>query len=82
MMTPRRLYQDTIRQEMAAMGMVGRHDPAVVEAWMRLERDTLDSLDRARLRREVVLAVACADCTRPADNVELAESYGLEVTHG
>ena len=35
MVTPRSLYQDTIRQEMAAMGMVGRHDPAVVEAWMR-----------------------------------------------
>ena len=82
MMTPRSLYQDTIRQEMAAMGMVGHHDPAVVEAWMRLERDTLDSLDRARLRREVLLAVACADCAGPADNVELAESYGLEVTHG
>lgn len=52
-------------------------NPGWIEAWMRLERGTLDSLTAAQFKREVRMAVACIEASSPADNEALAKSYGL-----
>lgn len=53
------------------------HDPAHIEAWMRLEHPTLDGLG-ARFAREVAVAVACIDAAGIAESDELARSFGLQ----
>ena len=71
-------YQQYIREDMASLGRIGAHSPAVIEAWMRLEHDTLDGLSKTAFRREVSVAMQCADASTPAENRSLAASYGLE----
>ena len=73
------LYQEAIREDMAALGFIGRHDPATIEAWMRLEHGTLDGLSPSRFRAEVATSIECADASTPAENTSLCESYGLQV---
>ena len=70
-------YREAIREDMATLGFVGRHDPAVIEAWMRLEHGTLDSLSSRRFRSEVATSIRCADMSTTTENTSLRESYGL-----
>jgi len=70
-------YAQYIREDMARLGLVGRHDPATVEAWMRLEHSTLDYLDARMFRKAVAEAIQCADASTTDENRELAESFGL-----
>jgi hypothetical protein len=67
------MYQRMIAEAAGCSADEARH----VEAWMRLERGTLDGLDRATFRREARIGLACARASSPADNERLAESYGL-----
>lgn len=53
------------------------HDPALVEAWMRLEHGTLDHLTPAQFESEVCMANVCIAEASPAQNAALARSYGL-----
>ena len=53
------------------------YDPAHVEAWMRLEHDTLDALDATRFASEVKAAVACVLEAGTEQTDQLARSYGL-----
>ena len=69
------MYTQMIREVLAKMGRIGTN-PHHVEAWMRLERGTLDALSPAQFRHEVSMAVACCDASTPAENEALAESYG------
>lgn len=52
------------------------HDPAHIEAWMRLEHPTLDGLG-GRFAREVAIAVECIDAAGIAESNKLARSFGL-----
>lgn len=54
------------------------HDPAHVEAWMRLEHGTLDALNAVHFAREVHVAIACIERAGVEESDELARSYGLE----
>ena len=53
-------------------------DPAHVEAWMRLEHGTLDSLNPAHFAREVQIAVGCITFAGLHESDELARCYGLQ----
>lgn len=72
------MYRQTIREQLAALGLVGRHDPAVIEAWMRVEHGTLDHLDRERFRAEVQIASDCADAAGSEQNKAIVSSFGLD----
>lgn len=52
-------------------------DPRHVEAYMRLEWGTLDSLPRIRFEKEVQLASCCVQADGHIKAEELARSYGL-----
>jgi hypothetical protein len=71
-------YQQRIREDLARLGLVGRHEPAVIEAWMRLEHSTLDHLSSTAFRAEVATASQCADASTSAENAALVASYGLD----
>jgi len=53
------------------------HDPAHVEAWMRLKHPTLDGLDAAHFAREVDVAISCITTAGLQECDELAHSFGL-----
>ena len=67
----RSLYAATIER------LAPEHDPAHIEAWMRLEHPTLDGLGM-RFAREVAVAVECIRAAGIAESDELARSFGLE----
>lgn len=69
-------YTTRIRETLAALGLVGL-DPAVVEAWMRVEHGTLDGLSRTRWAVEVEIAAQCALASHPETNRDAALSFGL-----
>ena len=60
-------YSDRIRK------LAPRHDPRLVEAWMRLERGTLDSLSPGQFRAEVRIACQCINAD-PEGSKRLADS--------
>lgn len=63
-------YQQTIKE------IVGdAAEPHLVEAWMRLECDTLDWLDRGRFESEAWIGVECVKAD-PTGSEELARSLG------
>lgn len=66
-------YQDLIREDLAAIGEVGV-SPRFVEAWMRVQHDTLDSLSPRMFRREVKIAAACVHASTDEKNEALAMS--------
>jgi hypothetical protein len=68
-------YTDIIRATAAAIGRLG-YSPRLIEAWMRLEHDTLDGLTHARFKAEVEAACKCIDAD-PQGSETLAASYGL-----
>jgi hypothetical protein len=69
-------YTDSIREGLVALGGADL-DPAVIEAWMRLEHGTLDGLSHRQFREEIATACACARLAGPKVNLQLAQSYGL-----
>ena len=70
------MYQRRIASHLATSGYVGRYDPRHVEAWMRLEHDTLDHLTRRQFEHEIGVARVCIDADRDGSEA-LAQSYGL-----
>jgi len=70
-------YQGMIRERMAKMGRVGAADPRIVEAWMRVENGTLDGLSSSRFDAEISAALDCIAASTPAENADLALSFGL-----
>lgn len=74
------MYQEMIREHMAALGRVGAHDPKIIEAWMRVEHSTLDALSRSRFRQEVKIALECADAATAEQNLSVARSFGFKVS--
>lgn len=75
------MYQDMIREVLAANGYIGQYDPAHVEAWMRLEYPTLDSLAPAQFAMEVETARYCIETSGVAASAALAASFGLLPVH-
>lgn len=70
-------YQEKIREEVARQGLVGGYDPRHIEAYMRLEHSTLDSLTPKQFKDEVAVGMACVDADG-IDNAEAcARSFGL-----
>ena len=72
-------YSQLIREDMARLGRIAEQPAHIVEAWMRIEHPTLDGLSRSQFRKEVALALECAAASTPAENYDLAASYGLAV---
>lgn len=73
------MYQQMIREAMARLGRIGEQEPAIVEAWMRVEHGTLDALSAAQFQAEVAVSLDCArECT-PEQNREVARSFGFQV---
>ena len=70
-------YQQLIRKDLAALGLVGRYEPADVEAWMRVEHPTLDHLSPAQFRSEVQVAADCIAFAPTSHTRSLRASYGL-----
>lgn len=70
-------YAQLISETLARIGLVGRYDPAEVEAWMRVEHSTLDGLSAAAFQQEVAVAVGCIDAASRATTLDLCASYGL-----
>lgn len=68
-------YAETIRMAAARQGRRG-YDARQIEAWMRLEHDTLDALGPAEFEREVETACRCMDAD-PELSRKLADSLGL-----
>jgi hypothetical protein len=71
------MYEQMIREELARLGRVGAHPPQVIEAWMRVEHDTLDWMSKDRFRREVAIAIECADASTASENNAVARSFGF-----
>lgn len=69
-------YQQLIREHAAALGHLGAN-PRHIEAWMRLEKGTLDALTPEQFRHEVKAAIACIAEAGDHNSEVLAESYGL-----
>lgn len=69
------MYQTMIRETLAKIGRIGI-DPRHVEAWMRLENDTLDGLSSSAWSREVETAATLA-MTNPSESESLAKSFAL-----
>lgn len=78
---PRSLYAARITDTLASLGLVGV-DPALVEAWMRLEHGTLDHLAGRAWTAEVVTAAECVRIAEPEDTRALAASYNLVPAEG
>lgn len=68
------MYRRRIAETLDNLGRRG-YDPRHVEAWMRLECNTLDWLSRERFEREVAIACDCIDAD-PKGSESLAVSYG------
>lgn len=64
------MYAEEIRR------IVTDVDARLVEAWMRLDRGTLDQLDRLTFKQEALIARDCV-LAAPAESERLARSYGL-----
>lgn len=70
---PRRQREETMFYADLIRRYAPGHDPRLVEAWMRLERGTLDSLTRRQFRTEVRMACKCIDADLAASE-RLADS--------
>lgn len=76
-MRPETAYAQSIREDLAALGLVGRYDARHIEAYMRLEHPTLDGLSPRQFRSEVAIAAQCVDAAGTADAEACARSFGL-----
>jgi hypothetical protein len=71
------MYQQTIKEILAAQGCVGKYDPRHIEAYMRLEHSTLDGLSLSKFKREVTLCAQCVDEGGRDAAERNARSFGL-----
>lgn len=69
-------YQ-TRMKEIAAGLNHSNTDPRHIEAWIRLDRDCLDSLSAGQFTRQVKIALLCIVATGKDQSETLAASYGL-----
>lgn len=69
-------YDQTIREVLAEIGLIGAADPRHIEGYMRLQYGTLDHLTRAQFRAEVQLCVQCVKADGIANAERLAQSFG------
>lgn len=67
----RMTYQDRIRE------IVPDADPRHIEAYMRLEKGTLDAMSQSEFRREALIAKDCIDEGGIEMAERLAKSYAL-----
>lgn len=51
-----------------------------VEAWMILEKRTLDGLSRAQFSAEAKVCEKCVDASTKEENEELARSFGVRTS--
>lgn len=58
-------------------GITDKYPPRLIEAWMRLERGTLDGLAPSQFRAEVEISVECIDAAGIPASETLAQSFGL-----
>ncbi len=70
-------YQSRIREDLARAGVIGRYDPADVEAWIRVGHSTLDGLSASEFRREINEACACIEEASADETRAVRESFGL-----
>jgi hypothetical protein len=70
------MYQKLIRELLAKAGRIGTN-PRHVEAWMRIEHDTLDALSPAQFAQEVEIAAQCTSEAGVATSDALAASLGI-----
>lgn len=70
-------HQENIRSVLAATGYSGKYRPHQIEAFMRLDRPTLDGLSPSQFRREVEIARRCIDASDPTEVEVVARSFGL-----
>jgi hypothetical protein len=71
------MYQDMIRRVQRRGHGLSTVEPRIVEAWMRLEHGTLDSMSASEFAEEVLVSEECARHSTAAENESLARSYGL-----
>jgi hypothetical protein len=72
------VYAKSIRDILQRTGRT-EIDPAIIEAWMRVEHATLDHLSPEQFTTSVCTAWALATVTHPDDNAGLAATYGLRL---
>ena len=72
----RSMYQKMIEKTAAKQGHIGVN-ARWIEGWMRLECGCLDGLSRRRFNYEVAAGIRCIAVSTPAENEQLARSYGL-----
>ena len=70
-------YANLIREDNAKAGFIGHYDPRHIEAFMRCEHGTLDSLSPAKFAAEVAVARECIDVGGKDGAEILAQSFGL-----
>jgi len=70
-------YQQSIREELAGRGYIGRYDPRHIEGYMRLEHGTLDALSASRFSEEIEISRQCIDADSYSNAESLAKSFGL-----
>lgn len=67
------MYQNLIKEFLKGR----KYDPRHIEGYMRLQYQTLDSLDRDTFRREVETCVKVIDAAGKKSAEQNAQSYGL-----
>ena len=70
------VYAKSIRDILQRTGRT-EIDPAIIEAWMRVEHTALDHLSPEQFTTSVCTAWAHATVCHPSANAALAASYGL-----
>ena len=70
-------YQQVIRGILMQIGYTGRYDPRHIEAYMRLQRPTLDGISGDTFKQEVKIGVTCVDADGIENAERLAQSFGL-----
>lgn len=70
------IYQKFIKETLKEMGCE-QYDPRHIEAYIRIEHDTLDGLSSAMFRKEIELAIFCINSAGINAAERLAQSFGL-----
>jgi len=71
------IYQESIREELARNGYIGKYDPRHIEAYMRLEHSTLDGLDLNQFRSEIEISRQCIEEGGADIAEDCAKSFGI-----
>ena len=71
------IYQKSIKENLKAMGLEKNYDPRHIEAYIRIEHDTLNGLSPAVWKREINIATECINVGGVEHAEGLAQSFGL-----